>query len=229
MLNIGQADPLADLRFYVVCRRSLMKFIRCLFSVVLVSCLSVHLGSAVAQATEKVSNSTSLSRAKSIKGNNKKPSFANVTVQGYTIPVCTESGVALKRNSFKDTLRIGKYTIAHQGNEYLGRWSALKITCKVMEFRTERSNYLDFRLLWSDFLKNFSGSYVLAEGQGSDEPYALYRLVYPDKYVQYIAVYFQPAGSLQLSVGSFPRDEKLSRQTLIIMMTESGLGRPGLK
>jgi hypothetical protein len=206
-----------------------MKFIRFLSSVALMSCLSVYSGAAVAQVTEKVSNSTSLSQAKPIKGNNKEPSFVNVTVQRRSIPVCTDSGVALERDSFKDTLRIGRYAIAHQGNEYLGRWSVLKITCKVMEFRTERSNYLDFRLLWSNFLKNFRGSYDLVEGEPSDGPYALYRLVYPDKYVQYIAVYFQPAGSLQISVGSFPRDEKLSRQTLILMMTESGLGRPGLK
>lgn len=141
--------------------------------------------------------------------------------------MCTELGVALEQNSFNDTLYIGSCAIVHQGNEYLGRLPALQITCKVMEFRTERSNYLDFLLLWQNFLENFDGTFVLAEGR-VDGPYTLYRLVYPDSYVQYIAVYSQPAGSLQLSVGSFPGDEEPSRQLILLMMAESELGRPDL-
>jgi len=180
------------------------------------------------QAQKDIHQSNQTDVLDTIRWNSKGADFAAVTVQGYTIPVCTESGVALEQNSFNDTLYIGNYAIAHQGNEYLGRLSVLQIICKVMEFRTERSNYTDFLLVWQNFLENFNATFVLAEGR-LDGPYALYRLVYPDSYVQYIAVYSQPAGSLQLSVGSFPRDEELSRQSIVLMMAESGLGRPGLE
>jgi hypothetical protein len=126
------------------------------------------------------------------------------------------------------SIDIGKHDITYQGKEYLGRLSGeVQLTCKVMEFRTKRSNYTDFLFLWTDFLEKFNGSYLLVEGNHG-VPYGLYRLVYPDKYVQYIAVYFHSAGSLQLSVGSLPRDEKFTRQALLIMMKNSGLGRPGL-
>ncbi|MBW4523268.1 MAG: hypothetical protein KME16_26815 [Scytolyngbya sp. HA4215-MV1] len=167
-----------------------------------------------------------------IRWNNKEANstttFTDVTVQGYTIPVCGDSGVALKQNSINDTLYIGNYAITYQGDEYLERLSVLQITCKVTEFHTERSGYVDFLLLWQNFLENFNGTFDLAEGQ-LDGGYANYRLVYPDGYVQYIAVYPQPAGSLLLTVGFFPRDEELSRKILVLMMAESGLGRPGLE
>ncbi|NJK53699.1 MAG: hypothetical protein HC936_14470 [Leptolyngbyaceae cyanobacterium SU_3_3] len=205
-----------------------MRFSRYLSGIALVSCLSFDSNLAIARGIGESSNLTLISQAKPIRASNKKPDFSNITVRGYTIPVCTDSGVALKETSVEDLVYLGRHDVAYRAKQYLGRLTGgVQLTCKVTEFRTKRSNYTDFLFLWTDYLGKFGGSYRLVEGTHG-APYGLYRLVYPDKWVQYIAVYFHSAGGLQLSVGSFPRDEKFARDALVIMMGNSGLGRPRL-
>jgi hypothetical protein len=205
-----------------------MRFARCLSGVALVSCLNFDSNLAIAGVIGEPSNSTLISQAKPTKLSGKKPDFADVTVRGYTIPVCTDSGVALKETSVEDLVYLGKHDVAYRAKQYLGRLTGgIQLTCKVTEFRTKRSNYTDFLFLWTDYLEKFEGSYLLVEGTHG-APYGLYRFVYPDKWVQYIAVYFHSAGGLQVSVGSFPRDEKFARDALMLMIGNSKLGRPGL-
>lgn len=58
-MKVKQDDSSAESRFHIIFRRFLMKFIRGLSSITLVSYLSVNSGAAVAKVTEQVSNPTS--------------------------------------------------------------------------------------------------------------------------------------------------------------------------
>jgi hypothetical protein len=114
--------------FYAVFRRFPVRFVHFLAGAVLASCLSFDSEIAVARVIEELYDSTLISQVKSTDVNNKKPNFVDINVQGYTIPVCTDSGVALKESSIKDIIYIAILrTVLSQGPLRLRRQKAISV------------------------------------------------------------------------------------------------------
>lgn len=152
--------------------------------------------------------------------------FIDINLLGYTIPICSDKGKKLEFHSVEEEAQyLGDYKFHVSGKTHLGRISSSGITCKAIEYRTKRSNHTDFALFWIEFLNNFGGSYEIIGGRHASA-YAMYRLVYPDKYIQYISVYPHSSGAIVLSTGAMPTEESWIREILIIMMGESGLLPP---